>query len=87
MINYSEFLSATIQVKNILTEERLQAIFCQFDTDASGKITAKNIVRAMEKLGNKVNEEELKEIFPHYDIDQTGDITFEEFKLVFENIQ
>lgn len=27
MINYSEFLSATIQVKKILTREKLQAIF------------------------------------------------------------
>ena len=86
MINYSEFLSATIQVKSILTEERLVAIFKQFDTDACGKITAQNIVNAMEKLGHKVNEEELKEIFARYDIDQTGDITFQEFKLVFENM-
>lgn len=27
MINYSEFLSATIQVKNILTDEKLLAIY------------------------------------------------------------
>ena len=27
LINYSEFLSATIQVKNILTEDRLHSIF------------------------------------------------------------
>ena len=27
MINYSEFLSATIQVKNILTDEKLRAIY------------------------------------------------------------
>lgn len=27
LINYSEFLSATIQVKSILTEEKLDAIF------------------------------------------------------------
>lgn len=39
-INYSEFLAATISVKKILTEEKLMAIFKQFDTDGSGKITA-----------------------------------------------
>jgi Ca2+-binding EF-hand superfamily protein len=27
MINYSEFLAATISVKNILTDEKLKAIF------------------------------------------------------------
>jgi len=34
LINYSEFLSATIQVKKILTNEKLRSIFNQFDTDA-----------------------------------------------------
>jgi Ca2+-binding EF-hand superfamily protein len=52
MINYSEFLSATIQVKSILTENRLLAIFNQFDTDKQGKITPENIIRAMGKLGH-----------------------------------
>jgi Ca2+-binding EF-hand superfamily protein len=86
MINYSEFLSATIQVKSILTDEKLKSIFKQFDTDSTGKITAENIIKAMQKLGHTVSHAEIKEIFEHYDIDNTGDITFEEFKLVFENL-
>jgi len=86
MINYSEFLSATIQVKSILTDEKLKSIFKQFDTDSTGKITAENIIKAMQKLGHTVSHAEFKEIFEHYDIDNTGDITFEEFKLVFENL-
>lgn len=35
-INYSDFLAATISVQKILTEEKLQAIFRQFDTDGNG---------------------------------------------------
>jgi len=35
MINYSEFLSATIDLKSFLTEQRLLAVFNQFDTDGS----------------------------------------------------
>ena len=46
-INYSEFLAATIDVRNFLTESRLKAVFNQFDTDSSGKITEENIVLAM----------------------------------------
>jgi len=46
-INYSEFLAATISVKKFLTNERLQAIFKQFDTDGSGYITPEDIVEAM----------------------------------------
>ena len=51
-VNYTEFLAATISVKKILTEEKLQAIFKQFDTDGTGKITATNIAEAMKKLGH-----------------------------------
>ena len=35
-INYSEFVSATINVKTFLNDTRLRAIFQQFDTDSSG---------------------------------------------------
>lgn len=38
-INYSEFLAATINVKDYLDDNRLEAIFNQFDIDNSGKIT------------------------------------------------
>ena len=50
-INYSEFLSATINVRTFMTEQKMQAIFQQFDTDNSGKITQENIYFAMQKLG------------------------------------
>lgn len=38
-INYSEFLAATIEVKSVLTDDRLWALFKYFDTDNSGYIT------------------------------------------------
>lgn len=40
IINYTEFLSATIRVKEILTEDKLMAIFKQFDMEGTGKITS-----------------------------------------------
>lgn len=46
-INYTEFLAATISVKKILTNERLFAMFKQFDADGSGYITPQDIVEAM----------------------------------------
>ena len=61
-INYSEFLAATIDVKGFLTESRLQAVFNQFDTDSSGKITRENILLAMQKLGKEISEEEVNEM-------------------------
>lgn len=42
-INYSEFIAATINVHEFLSEERLQAIFNQFDIDNTGKISKSNL--------------------------------------------
>jgi calcium-dependent protein kinase len=50
-INYTEFLAATITINKILTNERLLAMFKQFDTDNSGYITPEDIIEAMHKLG------------------------------------
>lgn len=38
-INYSEFLAATVEIKKVLTYDRLWALFKYFDTDCSGYIT------------------------------------------------
>lgn len=58
-INYSEFLSATINVRTFMTEQKMQAIFQQFDTDNSGKITQENIYLAMQKLGQEISRNEI----------------------------
>ena len=83
MINYSEFLAATIDIRNFLTESRLKAVFNQFDTDSSGKITRENIYLAMQKLGREVPMEEIESIILKHD--QTGDgcLSFDEFKNIF----
>lgn len=86
IINYTEFLSATIRVKEILTEEKLMAIFKQFDTENTGKITALNIKDAMKKLGHKISQKEIKDIMDKHDIKKDGYITFDDFRLVFIGI-
>lgn len=53
-INYSEFLVATLDVKSFLDDSKLKALFTQFDTDGSGKITKENIVTAMAKIGHNI---------------------------------
>ena len=85
-INYCEFLSATISVKKILTSEKLLAIFKQFDTDGTGKITSQNIVEAMRKLGHDISPQDVKEIMEKHDIKNNGFLTFNEFRLIFQDI-
>ena len=54
-INYSDFLSATINIRVYMTEQKMQAIFNQFDTDDTGYITHENIYFAMQKLGQNMS--------------------------------
>ena len=86
MINYTEFLAASITVKKILTEDKLKAIFKQFDTDGTGKITATNIAEAMKKLGQTVTGAEVRDIMSKHDIKKDGFISFDEFRQIFFNV-
>ena len=85
-INYSEFLAACLDTKKILTESKIRAIFQQFDTDNSGKITADNIFYAMQKLNQNVRRDEIDKMIEKHD--QIGDhqLNYEEFKAIFEVI-
>jgi calcium-dependent protein kinase len=74
IINYTEFLSATISVKEILTEQRLLAIFKYFDTSDTGTITAANIEDGMKKMGFPISNKELKEIMQKHDLTHKGSI-------------
>lgn len=82
-INYSEFLSATIDVRSFLTDQKMQAIFQQFDTDNSGKITQENIYLAMQKMGQEIKREEIIDMIAKHDIRGDGVLSFDEFKQVF----
>ncbi len=85
-INYSEFLSATIDVKHFLSEQRLRAIFQQFDTDNSGIITAQNMVYAFEKLGQNVPLGEVEMIIKQHDLKKDKVLSFDEFKAMFYDL-
>jgi Ca2+-binding EF-hand superfamily protein len=61
-INYTEFLSATVDLNKYLSEQKLLAVFRQFDTDNSGQLTPQNIKYAMQKLGYEVDLADIKTI-------------------------
>jgi Ca2+-binding EF-hand superfamily protein len=82
-INYSEFLVATIEIKKVLTFDRLWALFQYFDTDNSGYITPANLKEAFAKTGKTLTSEEIKNILENHDIEKNGVISFEEFRIIF----
>lgn len=59
-INYSEFLAATISVQEILTNERLYALFKEFDHEDIDKLTIYNIKGAMRRMGKDITNEEIE---------------------------
>ena len=66
-INYSEFLSATLDVKTFLNDTRLRAIFQQFDTDNTGYITEENLYYAFQKLGQEIDRNDIKKLISTHD--------------------
>ena len=54
-INYSEFLAATVSIKNFINEEKLWMIFKHFDVDDTDYISKENIKQAMKKLGKNIS--------------------------------
>lgn len=58
-INYSEFIAATINAAEFLTEDKLEAIFKSFDIDNTGEITSQNLKDAFSKFGKEVTFEDI----------------------------
>ena len=54
-LDYSEFLAATLDAKNFITEEKLRSVFSVFDTASKGAFTADNMRFGFEKIGIKVS--------------------------------
>ena len=45
-VNYTEFLSASMDLTQYLTKDKIRALFATFDVDGSGEITKENIKKA-----------------------------------------
>ena len=66
-----------------MTESKMLAIFQQFDTDNSGKITQENIYLAMQKLGQEIDRDEIAEMIKKHDIKGDNVLSYDEFKQIF----
>ncbi len=76
-IDYSEFVTASIDRKKFLSMKRLQQAFKLFDDDGSGgiEITELKKVFAQQNVGDNVWNQMLKEV----DDNSDGEISFKEF--------
>ena len=75
-IEYNEFLAACLDQKVYLREENLLSAFMRLDYDGSGKISKKEIKKA---LNSDVDKEMLEKIVKEFDLDGDGEINYREF--------
>ena len=80
-ISYDEFLSAMIDGKKIITEERLEKAFKIFDKDGNGRLSVDEIIAVFG--GNKQSWEK---VIADIDLNKDGDVDFKEFKAMMINI-
>lgn len=83
-INYSEFLAATIRVKEVLSEARLFTLFTQFDSDGTNQISVENLREVFHRMEMDLTEKEIDEILKEHDIEGDKQISFMEFKSMME---
>ncbi|CAI2365600.1 unnamed protein product [Moneuplotes crassus] len=85
-IDYSEFLSATIDKENLLRKQRLINIFNEIDSDGSGDINLKELRQAFKTKASKKTEEEWEKIINEIDKDGNDCINFKEFLKAMDQV-
>ena len=80
LIDYTEFLAATLEAHGNIEEERIREAFQVFDTDNSGYITKDELHQI---LGKKADPRYVEALIEEADTNKDGKISFDEFKAVF----
>jgi centrin-1 len=79
-ITHEEFFEiVTPRMPDRHTKDYIRIIFGYFDLDSNGKITARNLKKIAQEIGETLTEDELKEIMEEADKDADGVIGFEDF--------
>ena len=75
-IDYTEFVMATMNEKDLISNEKLKAAFRLFDKDGSGTISPEEIRKV---LGINSSDKHLAELVAEIDENGDGEIQFDEF--------
>lgn len=90
VIDYSEWLVATVKIEEIVKVKKLKMAFQYFDRDSKGNITLEDIKGVMANSGIQQNEgldeQVFKDILGEADENGDGVIDFEEFKTMMSKL-
>lgn len=78
-IDYTEFIAAAVDRRNLLSDEKMQTCFNLFDKDKSGKISVDEL-KVMLQGSNLVDDKVWDDLIKQADTNNDGEIEFEEFR-------
>ncbi len=78
LVNYNEFLTATLDYKNTVKREQIYEAFRNFDSDKSGKLSFKEITEVIQPQTSD-DVDYLQDLVKQFDKNEDGEIDFEEF--------
>lgn len=81
-LNYTEFVLATLDRKQVMTDEILFNAFKYFDKENTGYITAENLALAFKHAGYQIDPIEVAEMIKEFDIKKESRIDFAEFRVM-----
>ena len=79
LIDYIEWIQATVDKKMLLSERHLRNAFNAFDANRDGNISLDEIKNFL-SWGRKFKDKTWERILSEVDIDQDGHVNFNEFK-------
>lgn len=82
-IDFGEWLSLmTKRVNDKDSRANINKIFALYDDERTGFISAKNLRRVAQQLGENITDEELDELIVRADVDKDGLVSEEEFYVI-----
>jgi calcium-dependent protein kinase len=58
-LNYTEFLMATVNLKETCTDELITETFSHFDSNGKGYISSEDMHVALKKIGTQISDSEI----------------------------
>ena len=86
-IEYSEFVVATLNEKNLLSNNKLQTAFKMFDKDGGGTISIDEIKQVL-SFGQNLDDAVVDQIIKQVDDNGDGEISYDEFSaMMLKNME
>ena len=84
IINYTDFLAATLDIKKYFNQQKLWNIFKYFDVSNNDYINVDDLKEIMRRTGREEDDKEIVRMIKENDIAKDGKISFEEFCIMLD---